>query len=185
MSPIHDEYGLKLVEVAPIQSPALAKGFRSMSGPPKKPTSLKLLQGTFRRDRAPSNEPKPEIAIPDVPPHLSAEAQAEWVRVSHDLVKLGLLSKIDRAALSAYCEAWSDFVDATRLCSTQDGKDRKVLITKEGNVIENPYFSIKKRTMEIMHKFLIEFGMTPASRTRIEASPLPSAGKGNPFSNIG
>src|SRR5215813_4818923 len=126
-----------------------------MSGPPKKPSALKLLQGTFRADRTSPNEPKPEIAIPDVPAHLSAEAKAEWERLAPELARLGLLSRIDRGALAGYCEAWSDFVDATRQCATTpDGKDRKVLVTKDGNVIENPYYSIKKRSMEIMHKFL-------------------------------
>jgi P27 family predicted phage terminase small subunit len=145
-----------------------------MSGPPKKPTKLKLLRGTFRKDRALENEPQPETAIPAVPAHLSDEAKVEWGRISQELHGLGLLSRIDRAALAAYCESWSDWIDATRMCASQDGNDRKVVRTKSGNVIENPYYSIKKRAAELMHKFATEFGMTPASRTRISASPSES-----------
>ena len=141
------------------------------SGPPKKPTNLKLLQGTFRNDRAVENEPKPKTAIPPVPPHLSDEGKVEWGRVSQELYSLGLLSNVDRAALAAYCEAWADFVESSKLCRTEAGQDRKVVKTNNGNFIENPYYTIKKRSMEIMHKFLTEFGMTPASRTRIGAVP--------------
>lgn len=134
---------------------------------PKKPTNLKVVEGTFRKDRALANEPKPELEIPAVPPHLSDEAKVEWGRVSQELHSLGLLSRIDRAALAAYCECWSDWIEASRLCATKDGQDRKVIKTAAGNFVENPYFSIKKRSAELMHKFMVEFGMTPAARTRI------------------
>lgn len=140
-------------------------------GPPKKPTALKLLQGTFRPGRAVDGEPAPEVATPEVPEHLSDLAKVEWGRISQELWQLGLLSRIDRAALAAYCEAWSDWVDASRMCASKDGQDRKVIKTLNGNFIENPYYTIKKRSMELMHKFLTEFGMTPASRTRISVNP--------------
>jgi P27 family predicted phage terminase small subunit len=154
-------------------------------GPPRKPTKLKLIQGTFRQDRAVGHEPKPDIEIPQVPAHLSDEAKVEWGRVSQELAQLGLLTRIDRAALAAYCECWADWVEASRLCATKDGQDRKVIKTAAGNFVENPYYSIKKRSAELMHKFLTEFGMTPASRTRIDASPLPAGKLGNPFAEIG
>jgi len=139
------------------------------SGPPKTPTNLKLLRGTFRQDRVAPNEPKPEAVIPPVPSHLSDEAKVEWGRVSQELYQLGLLSRIDRAALATYCECWSDWVKATMKVH----ETGEVIKTAAGNVIENPYYSIKKRAAELMHKFLTEFGMTPASRTRINAEPVP------------
>lgn len=155
----------------------------SREGRPPKPRALKLLQGTFRKERALS-EPEPTREIPPVPGHLSDEAKVEWGRVSQELYSLGLLTRIDRGALAAYCEAWSDWVEATRMCATTDGKDRKVIKTAAGNFIENPYYSIKKRAAELMHKFMTEFGMTPASRTRIESIPVDKSDH-NPFSNLG
>jgi P27 family predicted phage terminase small subunit len=158
-----------------------------MSGPPKTPTNLKVLRGTFRADRALENEPQPELAIPPVPAHLSDESKVEWGRVSQELYQLGLLTNVDRAALCAYCDAWSDYVDASKQCRGQDGKDRKVLrpVDSEGKptggYYENPYYTIKKRSMEIMKSFLAEFGMTPASRTRISATP-PDGAKQKPAS---
>jgi len=154
------------------------------TGPPKKPTKLKLLQGTFRADRAAQNEAQPELDIPAVPPHLSDEAKVEWGRISQELFQLGLLSRIDRAALAAYCESWSDWLDASRMCSTKDGKDRKVILTTNGNPMENPYYTIKKRSMELMHKFLTEFGMTPAARSRINATPAEKP-KASQWGNFG
>lgn len=151
---------------------------------PKTPTALKLIKGTFRADRAAKSEPRPEVEIPPVPAHLSDEAKAEWNRISEELAQLGLLTRIDRAALTAYCDVWADYIEASKFCATKDGNDRKVIKTAAGNLVENPYFSIKKRSLELMHKYLVEFGMTPASRTKIDASPLPAGKPGNPFASL-
>ncbi len=143
-----------------------------MPGPPKKPTELKLIEGTYRSDRVSKNEPKPILRIPKAPKHLSAVANKEWLRLSEELASLGLLSNIDRAALAAYCEAYADWVTASIKIEEFKARDEygagMIIKTQAGNIIENPFFSIKKRSMELMHKFLVEFGMTPASRTRIE-----------------
>lgn len=109
----------------------------------------------------------------------------EWGRISQDLAQLGLLSRIDRAALAVYCECWSDWVEASKMCVTKEGNDRKVIKTAAGNFVENPYFSIKKRCAELLHKYIQEFGLSPASRTKIDASPLPALESGNPFAEIG
>lgn len=160
----------------------------SGAGRPPKPTKLKLIQGTFRKGRA-KNEAKPEAAIPHVPSQLSDEAKVEWSRISSELMKLGLLSQIDRAALAVYCQCWADWADAAdkvnrhgkviktgeRIVEHKDGSIEK----SGGNLVENPYFSVMKRSAELVHKFLTEFGMTPASRTRINAAPgddKPAAG---------
>src|SRR5262245_7810968 len=125
------------------------------TGPAPKPTNLKLIQGTFRKDRSVIHEARPKPEIPNAPVELSEEAKREWERVSTELAALGLLSRIDRAALAGYCEVWSDFLGATQNVK-QYGK---VIKTKAKNIVENPYYSIKKRSLELMHKFLTEFGM--------------------------
>lgn len=142
------------------------------TGPPRKPTALKILQGSFRPHLAAPHEPKPEIEIPPVPAQLSDEAKVEWGRISQELVQLGLLTRIDQAQLAAYCEFRADFLHACTMCQAKDGQDRKVIKTAAGNFVENPYYSIKKRSAEMMHKFATEFGLSPASRTRINAEPV-------------
>jgi P27 family predicted phage terminase small subunit len=139
-------------------------------GPPKTPTNLKLIRGTYRRDRAAANEPEPEVAIPEPPDSLSPEAREEWDRISEELAMLGLLTRIDRVALAIYCEMWADFTEA----SLKIREHGKVIRTKSGNVVENPYYSIRKRSAEILRGYLTEFGMTPASRCRISVpEPQP------------
>jgi phage terminase small subunit len=79
-----------------------------------KPTYLKLVTNTLRKHRAPKNEPIPARAIPSMPPELSDDAKAEWALVSADLHRLGLLTRIDRAVLAAYCAACGRWTSAER-----------------------------------------------------------------------
>jgi P27 family predicted phage terminase small subunit len=131
-------------------------------GRPKRPDHLKLIAGTLRTAQ-PKNELQPETMIPPVPDHLSDEAKAEYQRITIELAKLRLISKLDRAALAAYAECWSDYVGAARLyAAATDAEERKI------------YYGIKKRSLELMHKFLREFGMSPAARSGIESDPEPA-----------
>lgn len=139
-----------------------------MPGPPKKPTALKLVEGTYREDRVAKNEPRPKARVPRPPKHFSPLALEEWNRIVEELAENGLMTNLDRAALVAYCEFWEAYVQAAEKLQ----KGGFVYTSANGNMVENPWFSIKKRAAELMHKFLIEFGMTPASRTRISATPL-------------
>ena len=136
-----------------------------MPGPPKKPTSLKLVEGTYREDRVAKHEPRPKVAIPKPPKHLGAIALEEWHRIVQELADNGLMTNLDRAALVLYCEFWEHYVTAAEKMK----KRGPVYTSANDNMVESPHFSIMKRSAELMHKFLVEFGMTPASRTRVSA----------------
>lgn len=168
-----------------------------MPGPKRTPTQIRLVKGNRSRRPLPKDEPKPKKIAPTVPSHLIDEAKVEWGRVSQELESLGLLTRIDRAALAAYCQAWARWVEAekkiaaiglvvktpTKKVTTGVGKTRKI-VESGGYPITNPYLPIANKALEQMHKFLTEFGMTPSSRTRIEVDPanLPkAAGAWNEF----
>jgi P27 family predicted phage terminase small subunit len=59
-----------------------------------------------------AREPKPRAVAPTCPDELSPAAQQEWKRNSRQLLRLGLLIEIDRAALATYCQAWTMWLDA-------------------------------------------------------------------------
>jgi len=59
-----------------------------------------------------TNEPQPELGIPELPTMLNGEALLEWHRITVELLQLGLMTKVDRAALAAYCQAWGRWVEA-------------------------------------------------------------------------
>lgn len=139
-----------------------------MRGRKPTPTHLKVLRGNPGKRPLPANEPQPKPKAPPCPAHLDAEAKREWRRMVKELEPLGLLTKIDRAALAAYCQAWSRWVQAEEMI-------RKTgMIVKAPNTgfpIQNPLLPVANRAMEQMRKFLTEFGMTPSSRARVTAAP--------------
>jgi len=151
-----------------------------MPGPPRKPSHLKLITGNPGKRPLNKNEPKPAAGIPPVPAHLSDEAKAEWTRIATDLNAIGLLTQVDRAALAAYCQAWADWVEAEEQLRrfgkvvkspvktvTRRSGGAEVTEASGGYPMQSPFLPIRNRALEIMHKFLTEFGMTPASRSRI------------------
>lgn len=135
-------------------------------GRPKKPTNLRLLQGNPGKVKINPNEPKPEVCIPDPPEFLDGYALMEWHRVAPMLETLGLLSKIDTMALAAYCQCYERWRKAEEAIKSDKGM---TITTEKGNVIQSPHVSIANKAMAQMHKFLAQFGMSPASRAGVTA----------------
>ena len=93
-------------------------------------------------------------------------------RIVPDLMDRGVLSRIDTAALAAYCGCWSRWRDAGRNIA----KYGSVICTPSGYPIRSPYIGIATKAIEQMRKFPSEFCMTPTPRSRINATP-PSPDK--------
>ncbi len=129
------------------------------------PKNLHVLRGNPGR-RPLKPEPEPENRMPSCPSFLKGEAQKEWRRISKLLYHCGLLTPVDRTALAAYCQTFSQWVEA-------QGHIAEVgMVVKGSNgPMQNPYLRIANRLLEQMQKLLVEFGMTPSSRSRIKIQP--------------
>jgi P27 family predicted phage terminase small subunit len=137
-----------------------------MVGRKPKPTALKVLDGN--PGKRPINNAEPRFTgTPTCPEHLDPVAKTEWERVSVELTATGLLTSVDRAALAAYCSAWSRWVQAEENIQ----KFGTVIKSpKSGFPIQNPYVGVANTALDQMRRFLTEFGMTPASRSRISVT---------------
>jgi P27 family predicted phage terminase small subunit len=100
---------------------------------------------------------------------LSAEARAEWRRVSRCLHQLGLLTGVDRAVLAAYCQAHGRWVQAERALAESGSL---TIVTSRGNTVPNPLIRIANQAMADMARYASEFGMTPSARTRVATNPV-------------
>src|SRR5438105_2313518 len=138
-----------------------------MRGRKPTPTAFKVLHGNPGKRPLPKNEPQPRQGDVSCPDHLDEEAKAEWQRVSPELERLGLLTVLDRAALAAYCECYSDWVRLREIVR----KTGEVLPNRGGHPYPNPYAAALHRARKAMHAFASEFGLTPSSRTRIDVTP--------------
>ncbi len=81
-----------------------------------------------------------------------------------ELLALGVLTTVDRAALAAYCVAYARWAEAEK----QVEKLGTIVKTANGNLIQNPYLAVANRAMEQMTRLASEFGMTPSSRSRVQ-----------------
>lgn len=94
-------------------------------------------------------------------------AKREWHRVVADLYHAGLLTAVDRAMLEGYCVHYERWVKAEQVVM----KKGEVVKTVNGNLIHNPFLSVANRAHELYAAACREFGMTPASRSKVTAAP--------------
>jgi P27 family predicted phage terminase small subunit len=105
--------------------------------------------------------------IPAPPKWLEGEGRKEYRRVARLLVDLRVLTEADAVALAAYAQQYQRWVDAEE----QVRKLGMLIKSPNGFPIYNPYLSIANQALKTMRQFMQDFGMTPASRSRIEAQP--------------
>lgn len=135
-----------------------------MANPRPTPTALKLMRGNPGQRKLNAKEPKVEKEIPNPPPHLTdEESLAEWERMTEVLYGMGVLSRVDANALALYCDTHSAYVRA----KTDIEENGFESATHNGSIIQRPCVAVFHRTKADMVKLLCEFGMTPASRTKV------------------
>lgn len=135
-----------------------------MSGPPRKPTAVKAIQGNPGRKPLPKDEPVYHVKTTP-PAWLSDRARREWARLRPHLERLGLLTVADRAAFAVYCDAYATMVELT-----EDIREHgRTTLSENGVEIPRPAVWMRKQAVAEMRAFLLEFGLTPASRSKVQA----------------
>ena len=117
------------------------------------------------------------LAIQSCPRDCCLPASQEWKSILPELRQLGVLSRIDGKALAAYCNCFARWMQAEREIKRLGivveepitSYDRE---TGESEIIgyrykKNPAVTISEGAMKLMKSFLVEFGMTPSSRSRL------------------
>ena len=145
---------------------------------PRKPTRKKIIQGTFRTDRAPKNEPEPTpVGEPPKPPYYLPEAAKElWRKLATELVEKGLLTVVDVPALEICCMNYGLYRELwdTVHCMIEDsftGKRRRQTLAEymDGrNSQTMPEYTNMQKAFATFKSYLIEFGLTPAARSRVD-----------------
>jgi P27 family predicted phage terminase small subunit len=128
-----------------------------------KPPKLRLLQGNPGKRAIPAQGPLPPAEIPPRPKFLDAGAREEWDRVAPQLLELGLLSALDRAALAAYCAAWSRWVWAQEKIAAAD---HLVVRASRGGLKPHPLLALARQESRAMREWAAELGITSSSRAR-------------------
>jgi P27 family predicted phage terminase small subunit len=81
---------------------------------------------------------------------------------------LGLLTTIDRPAFESYCVSYGDWIDYTAAVH----KHGPIVFSPNGYPMPSPYVALARAANKDMRALLAEFGMTPSSRTRVQAAEM-------------
>jgi phage terminase small subunit len=114
----------------------------------RKPTALKLLEGTARPDRLNPNEPEFDLASGSPPSWLPKKAKEVWQERAVVLLERKVLTEADVELFAKYCI----IAAKTRLMAKA---------TKTDKVRQFLQLAQQERLLAI------EFGLTPASRGRV------------------
>lgn len=150
-----------------------------MKGRKRKPARIREMEGNPGRRPIPVEPDVRPVESLTAPTFLKGRARAEWRRVAVALRDKRLLTEADRSILALYCQAFARWVRAEEMIGKTGGP---VVSTDKGNLVQNPWIAISRRSSEMMLKTAAEFGMTPSSRGRVggslesaESDPLEAA----------
>lgn len=159
-------------------------------GPQALPANVHLLRGNPSKKPVGSlfDELRPEVELPTFPSWLWREAKKEWKRIGEELVRYGLVSKLDRAALVQYVQAWAKYAWAEerlsiairnaeegRIKAEAEGRqwtggDGVMVPTANGNMQYSHYWVVSKNASSELDRHLQKFGLHPAARSRVTPS---------------
>jgi P27 family predicted phage terminase small subunit len=146
---------------------------------------LHVLTGTFRDDRHAGGEaPAPPAGRPEAPTSLTAVARAEWDRMVDRLATSGTLAVVDDAALYQYVQLFAETERITER-SVENTQLAKRLMRAVGKLngealvdavqaivalraLENKSTRDLRQGHMALRGYLVEFGMTPAARSRVK-----------------
>jgi P27 family predicted phage terminase small subunit len=140
-----------------------------------KPIHLHLLEGNKNRLTKKEIEqrlevekrlqPKKDKIKP--PSWLDATAKKEFKRIASELVELDLLTNVDVNALAAYCDAYSNYIECTKIIQEEGLMVEYTNKAAETNKVPHPLLTKKKQLFEQMKAIASEFGLTPAARAKL------------------
>ncbi len=145
-----------------------------MAGRPPKPTELRILQGTFKKGRddfrnLPKFDSDYDSDYDSYSPHNIYKNIIYNVPKDYYNFKIifdNISKNVDQVAFANYCELYGQWVKATRLIN-----ERGLFKLTDTTETVSPVHATQLRISELLKKYADAFGITPASRSRIDIRP--------------
>jgi P27 family predicted phage terminase small subunit len=148
-------------------------------GPSPKPLELKALEGRSHRPLNLDQVFRPEVGAPDIPRWLSAGAKKAWKRLSEELLRYNLLSRVDREAFAMLCQTIGRLemversIDAKARLLVAEGKDPADALmdtTPNGLRVQSALYQVLNKEQGKLHKLLESFGLRPDARAGVSTA---------------
>ncbi len=123
---------------------------------------------TYRPDRH-ANKMELPVNAPQPPTQLDGVSAEAFEFLSNKLVGLGVVSELDKYSLQMFSDAWEDYV-AARNIIRQNGPTYATT-TPAGDTMfrPRPELARMQNAWDRLKKMLPEYGLTAASRAKIDA----------------
>jgi len=154
-----------------------------MGGRPRIPRELKELHGSLNATRDKELPIKGTIVIGlEAPSDLNEWGQRYWLDIMEEYQRLGIITRVDVGALHSVCYWFGLMNEAADIVSAKGLEVEVEKVTPKGEsytVTEtNPMIAVADKAFKNYIAMCREFGLTPASRTRISA---PDQKEGDKF----
>jgi phage terminase small subunit len=147
-------------------------------GAKPKPTQLKKVAGTWRRDRTPSGpEPLAPGLIQGPPAYFSARQREIWAETLANAPRQ-LWRRADAGMVAGYVVGLSLLETANAMqAQIDEGNMRPLLVVgHRGVTVPSPYLRVIRLASEMIARFGAELGMSPSARSTLsvdETLPQP------------
>ncbi len=150
-------------------------GSRSGSGRKAQPTRLKVLHGSKKAKRQAKIEPVGELGEPERPHWLGPVAVEVWSELAPMLDRMRVLSVSDRIGLEMLSAVYAEWRAAHDVI--EKGSATQTITTPAGDrkEIAHPAVAQRSDAFRRLHSLVSEFGLTPASRTKLRSTDKPEA----------
>ena len=147
---------------------------------PRKPSHLKAIQGTERKDRTNPNEPIADTGRPVAPEYFSDAQVEKFVELVGHIESLNIQSKIDVGMLADLAVVECEIADDVVLLAT-DGP--YYVPSKESGIVRaHPAVARVTANRQRAQALRNEFGLSPAARSKVSAGPTPE--RENPYAAL-
>lgn len=151
----------------------------------RRPTALKLLDGTINVTRQNKDEPERTFAIPDPPKHLSKEQRAAWKLFAEKISTMRITTEEDFAALEMLACRWAHYQELQAKLRTKDGMTYETTTANGSRMIRpRPELTMLQTVEHALLGLLGRFGLTPADRQRVKTIKGTKGGKGGKHGEV-
>lgn len=126
---------------------------------------------TPERKRGPKPQPPkptPLKGAPEPPDGLDEGAAAHWRATLAMIDAAGMLSTLDRDALTVYVNIWKTWRDAKAKVDRPASEGGGLAWNTDRGVKPSPWYVIMREAQRDMTKYLDRFGLTPLGRSKLK-----------------
>jgi len=134
-----------------------------VAGRKRKPTALRVMDGTMRSDRYGDPDAEPGVVVngvPSCPSDMGEAGRKIWDAVLPLIVRHGYLADLDVSAFERFARLHDELAN----CEQAIDEDGAYHILDSGSIQQHPAINRKMKVLDMIRRYEIEFWLTPTAR---------------------